>query len=187
MKKIANEKDNLLYIQTFTMFLVCIAMFLRDDDIHDLQFMDILPEFSTIHHNGVVDSIVFRISGKGEVNKKIDVKLVLWRNRVCRKLDPISWLLYYLCHKGVNLEEGYIFPLTAGLYAKTLKKAFLETFPKEDWSFSCTHVGKRTGYLMARLGDGEHATISLAARNRTESTSRGYDRDCSTLRELYKS
>eukprot|EP00475_Leptophrys_vorax_P017780 TRINITY_DN2435_c0_g1_i2.p1 TRINITY_DN2435_c0_g1~~TRINITY_DN2435_c0_g1_i2.p1 ORF type:complete len:217 (-),score=41.65 TRINITY_DN2435_c0_g1_i2:292-942(-) len=42
-------------------------------------------------------------------------------------------------------------------------------------------------YGMARLGDGEHATISLAARNRTESTSRGYDRDCSTLRELYKS
>ena len=139
-------------------------MFLRDDDVHELQFVDILPEFSTIHANGIVHSIVFRVSGKGEANKKIDVKLVLWRNRVCRKLDAITWLLYYLCHKGVNMEESYIFPMAHGVYAKFIKKAFLETFPEEDWSFSCTHVGKRTAYLMARLGDGEHATTQTLIR-----------------------
>jgi hypothetical protein len=68
-----------------------------------------------------------------------------------------------------------------------LNSAFLEMFPKEDWRNSCTHLGKRTSYLLARLGGGEHVLISLAARNRIEATSRSYDRDCSTLKEMHAS
>ena len=43
-------------------------------------------------------------------------------------------------------------------------------------------VGKKTAYLLARLGVGEYDPIASAAINRNISSSKSYERDCATIR-----
>ena len=166
------------------MLLCSVSAFLRDDDLKNLQVVDIIPQDSFILANGELDHIGLSVSGKGELNSMVRLVLILWRNRHSELLNPLNWLLLHFAHSGIR--SGYIFPETVD-YAYHIKRALLHCFPREDWSNSCTHIGKKTAYLIARLGNGEIGLISKAARNRTDDTVKAYDRDIATLHELWNS
>ena len=89
--------------------------------------------------------------------------------------------MLHLAHSGIR--NGFIFP-SAVEYGHHIKRALLHCFPQQDWTNSCIHIGKKTAYLLARLGGGEIGLISKAARNRTDDTIKSYDRDVATLGEL---
>jgi hypothetical protein len=155
------------FVSVISMLLLSVSLFLRDDDLKDIQVVDFRPQDSIILENGDIDAIAGSFSGKGEDNKQTRLSLVIWRNRVSLLLDPIFWLMLHLC--VFSIDDGYIFRhQSESAYAKEIKKALLLLFPDQDWSETCTHVGKKSAYIIARLGEGEIDLIAQAGRNRTE-------------------
>ena len=149
------------FVAVIAMFLMSVSCFLRESDLLDIQMVDFKPEDSVMLANGVLDHIAFSSSGKGELNVMVRVCLILWQNRVSQLLDPIDWLLLHLSLS--NIRES-----SCCKYAEEIKRGLLTCFPSEDWSQSCTHIGKKTAYMFARLGNGEIELIARGARNRSQ-------------------
>jgi hypothetical protein len=136
----ANTKWNL---QVWTMIILGVSLFLRMDELSKIKVEDILHDLTIANSNGV-EGVILKVKGKRDVR---EVSLILWRNRVCSSLCPVTALRYWLKYTGI--KTGYIFP-PHGTH-----------FPAED---SITHISYVSFYqtlkrLLAGLvgeGSGEH-------------------------------
>lgn len=182
------KEESIYWVKIWTMFILSSNLYLRNDDVSELQFQDIIPSDSQINPCGELERIGFLVQGKCE---SMDyVCLLLWRNRANRFLNAINWLLMYLHMTGIR--DGYIFtknsvseePMLEKDYCREIHTQLEVCFPSIDWKRCGSHCGKKTSYLLARLAGGEEIPVTEAARNRTTEAARSYERDCATIKAI---
>lgn len=174
--------------QLYVMMLVAINLFLRFDEVSNMEYAHYTPEFSNITDDGHAHNLVFRVKGKSDVK---EVYLVLWRQDEFPHFCPVRHLLFYLHIQKIN--GGYLFP------------DLIENKPK--YSYRCfndrvkhimrkllrrmenvsTHLFRNSGYLFAVFGRGCFDIIRKSARHKTAQTAIGYFQDALTIYESYKS
>ena len=185
LRRNLTSTNQLRDLQLYCMILVAIYLFLRHDDIYDLDFLSYIPHLSTVRRDGSVDYLVFKVHGKSDTEYKY---LMLWACHDKPELCPVRHLLVYiyLC----NITEGYLFPdLDDSVNRKTydsflnyLKKKISPVLTRE--MPITTHSFRKTGYLFACWGGGQFAVIMDSARHKTPAVAMNYFRDAETTRNL---
>jgi hypothetical protein len=164
---------------------MAIYLFLRHDDIYDLEFASYIPHLSTVRSDGSVDNLVFKVHGKSDIEYKY---LVLWACHDKPELCPVRHLLVYihLC----NIAEGYLFPNLDDSDNRKTYDSFLNYLKRKispvltrDMPIT-THSFRKTGYLFACWGGGEFAVIMDSARHKTHAVAMNYYRDAKTTLHL---
>jgi hypothetical protein len=181
----ASLETTVHYIQLWTMYVLCVFAFFRDDDVTSLQVCDLVVYESRMR-NGVLDRLCFLVKGKAELT---DIQVLVWKNIQSDFLDALSWFSLYL--SITNIQNGYIFrkdafgsdvPMSESVFSAEIKKHLVLCFPDCNWTRQAAHTAKRTSYVFAILGGGEEVAIAQAARDRTMEVARCYFRDVSTIK-----
>ena len=185
LRRNLTSTNQLKDLQLYCMILMAIYLFLRHDDIYDLEFASYIPHLSTVRSDGSVDNLVFKVHGKSDIEYKY---LVLWACHDKPELCPVRHLLVYihLC----NITEGYLFPNLDDSDNRKTYDSFLNYLKRKispvltrDMPIT-THSFRKTGYLFACWGGGEFAVIMDSARHKTHAVAMNYYRDAKTTLHL---
>lgn len=181
-----------------TLVLVAVSLFLREDEVTGLQYEDIQWDMSLQNADGSVEYVVVRVQGKTDKHPAI---LVLYRNRRCPQLCPVTLLVWWLSMSGIR--SGYLFPPFArfqhmGRWAPacnaveervsrtTVHDALRRVLGQvagtgNKWG---THTCRKTGFLIATFGGATEADLLHAARLKSVQTLAMYRRDAKTLLDV---
>jgi hypothetical protein len=152
-------------LQVYTMFLVGINLFLRSEELLQLQFSDFVPAYTFFHWpTGKIYCLVFKVKGKSDLRVHY---LRLWANNSHPEFCPVIHLLIYIAMSGRT--DGFVFPSLDNANKIFEYEKFLDIvknlcvkvagYKHQDRRFG-THILRKTGYLFAifgtltQLGDG---------------------------------
>jgi hypothetical protein len=144
-------------LQIYCMLLVGINLFLRSEELLQLQFSDFVPAYTFFQSDkGKIQGLVFKVQGKSDHQVQY---LRLWANNSHPELCPVIHLLIYIAMSGRT--DGFIFPSTDNAnnifdYSKfldTVKRLCVDICGyKEQIRRFGTHILRKTAYLFAIFG-----------------------------------
>ena len=186
--------NSLVDLQYYCMLLVSTYIFLRCDEICNMQFCHFTSSLSSIESDGKVQNLVFKVKGKKDNEWK---HMILWRTDDVPSLCPVRHLLLFVYLQGrINTEcrnSQFIFAdyennqsqLSYVKFLYVLKNVFLPVLGRE--TTLTTHVFRKTGYLFAVFGGGQFDVIRVAARHTNSACAMLYHKDALTMKAIKES
>jgi hypothetical protein len=156
--------NSLWGLQLWSMIKMQTRLGLREDDLINFRFEDILLNLSCVINN-LIENLFTKWVGKSERRKGTIARLLLWADNENPHLCPVRPFLGYIYLSG--LKRGYVYPQSHLL--GTIEEATEEHQMKSTYLTDCvdlfeqvtgnigvygTHTGKKTYYLEGILGDG---------------------------------
>ena len=187
-------------LQIWTMTLIACKLFLRSDELVQLNFGNVvnLNQENAINwdltrvdtDNLGIRGIAFNIKGKSD--KKIQVRM-LWADDDKPELCPVRHLMCYLYWSGIR--SGYFFPpesrlnkLVGGHVSTHVRKTTYHTaFVRICKSHIAragpfgSHSNRKTAYLLAIWGGGSETDIAESARHKSLTNAMMYKKGASFL------
>ena len=190
--------NDIVSLQTLTMMMIGIKLFLRYDELHNIHLDDIPQELFKMNGPGMLESIVINIVGKAD---RTTVSLALHVDHDCPEFCPIRLLLSYLFLSGIR--TGRLFPnedtlkcppdnrqeeqeLADKVFNARIKSLVEKAplgLPKGEKKIG-THSLRKTGYLFALWGGGDIESVRTSARHATHECAQTYARDCEAIKVL---
>ncbi|KAI3645930.1 hypothetical protein MP228_008858 [Amoeboaphelidium protococcarum] len=197
------SKNDAKSFMMWTMIIVSIKLFLRNDEVTDLKIHDprlencLNKDLATFQSDGSISSLAFYIKGKSD---RVRVCLTLWTDYDVPELCPVRALLTWIFISGIR--TGFLFPQESTLdavkqvghaaynisyvsYHRQYQKACKIATGNPDGKFG-THTSRKTGYLLAVWGMGSEIDITKSARHASSANAALYKKDASYLLELAK-
>jgi hypothetical protein len=184
------NRNTIWSLQVYVMVLLGVSLHLREDELSQLKFEDIIPRHSMMSVTGTVEYLCIQVYGKRDDRY---IKLVLWRNRVNRFLCPVNALLWWL--NLSNIRSGFLFKPKSfkigvaiddtevveyvELFGE-LQKTLSSMLPNMKWG---THTLRKTSILLDTWAGACDTDIAQAARIGLP-TVQIYRQDAATLREM---
>jgi hypothetical protein len=198
------SSNSLQDFQMWTMILIACRLFLREDEVASMRCEDIVSDITSVHGNGHVEGIAFKIQGKSDVHP---VTLMMWSDAIYPSLCPVNALLSWI--SLTKIRSGYLFPSFSFLCEKIGNSdwngsvydisdvisysTFLDRFKKlckslldRDGPFG-THTCRKTAYLLGAWGGGGDLELMQAARHKTLANAVKYKKDALFLLNIAKS
>lgn len=196
------KQNNLWGLQMWAMVNLQIHLGLRQDDLVNLKFSDILLNLSLIKDDCTVESLFLQFNGKsekkGSMARYYDLtRLKLWADHQFPMMCPIKALLGYIYLAG--LKSGYVFPRShllgsidhaTELQHKQMSATYLndckDVFERVTGNYDIygTHTGRKTYYLLGVLGGADTIVLKQGARHKQDSTVETYLQDAVTIKEM---
>jgi hypothetical protein len=199
----------------WVMILVGTKLFLRIDEVLNLQMEAFLPHYFVVKSGDVV-SLLVEIKGKRDKQK---IHFNLTDDDVCPEFSPVRMVLTFLAITG--RKTGYLFPTLSEINAESPTKAYEYDNMLSDMRYLCqvvlqkdltstegvklipgTHTLRKTGFLLAYWGKKtelmdlsqrrkvlpteDEACILLDARHKDGSGTMTYLADSATFYSLNK-
>ena len=146
-------------LKVYTMILIGIRLFLRSDELLNLQFNHVVQKLTVINDQKGVQALAFVVKGKCD---KKQVTLMVWANDAHPDICPVRHLLLYIALSGRT--HGYLFPAPGSSssdntpypypeFLQTMKDlSYVHLGKNPDECKLGTHTLRKTGYLFAIWG-----------------------------------
>ena len=190
------SSNSLIDLQTFTIIVVSISLFLRFDDFVDIEISHFEPKLFVFDDMGNIRALCLKVFGKSDSTW---THLMLWRDEEYPELCPVSALLCYI--HCAQIKGGFLFP-TEDELIKTrppngifvtqldyevgvdrLKKAVKTVLKLKDYKVGM-HTFRRTAYLFGRWGGGDIVELAKSARHISHKTAELYIDDADALLQI---